>query len=341
MTIDTAMLDSLGDRCMTDTSDTAQMREAAARLIDDRCADILSKQDGKIPEVDQGLRLMAFFLPDLAAAIRALPVAEPDPLAVKIKPLEWVDFEDRGAKAQAWGEANYVIQRWSDGRYELSASYPGYGTGVPGTDQFFSSLAAAKDAANADNEARVLSQIDAVPAAQVRAEALREADYFGSLVLKARTAATKASIKFPQPNYVTLKIAEEAGEVVRGAVHYAEGRMEWAEIEGEIVQLLAMLIRFVTEGDEINGVIPPSTLPAAEPAPVAVNAVMCAAERDAQSRVAVDLTLFRQAVRAEALEEAATLPPYDGDGDPAGQFDHHVFVKRDAIRALMERETNE
>lgn len=82
-------------------------------------------------------------------------------------------------------------------------------------------------------------------------------DYFGSLVEKARAAAAKASIKFPQPNYVTLKIAEEAGEVVRGAVHYAENRMEWSEVEGEIVQLLAMLIRFVTEGDQINGVTPP------------------------------------------------------------------------------------
>lgn len=82
-------------------------------------------------------------------------------------------------------------------------------------------------------------------------------DYFGRLVDRARDAAAKASTKFPQPNYVTLKIAEEAGEVVRGAVHYAEGRMEWSEVEGEIVQLIAMLIRFVTEGDQINGVNPP------------------------------------------------------------------------------------
>lgn len=82
-------------------------------------------------------------------------------------------------------------------------------------------------------------------------------DYFGSLVSKARSAAAKASEKFPQPNYTTLKIAEEAGEVVRGAVHYAEGRMPWSEVEGEIVQLMAMLIRFVTEGDQINGVIVP------------------------------------------------------------------------------------
>lgn len=48
-----------------------------------------------------------------------------------------------------------------------------------------------------------------------------------------------------------------------------------------------------------------TNMPVAEPEPVAVNAVMCAAERDAQSRDAVDLTLFRQAIRAEALEEIA------------------------------------
>lgn len=86
------------------------------------------------------------------------------------------------------------------------------------------------------------------------------ATYFDMLVCKAHVAAAKASIKFPQPNYVTLKIAEEAGEVVRGAVHYAEGRMEWSEVEGEIVQLLAMLIRFVTEGDQVNAITPPADL---------------------------------------------------------------------------------
>lgn len=82
-------------------------------------------------------------------------------------------------------------------------------------------------------------------------------DYFGTLVDRARQAAAKASAKFPQPNYVALKIAEEAGEVVRGAVHYAEDRMKWEEVEGEVVQLLAMLIRFVTEGDQVNGIRPP------------------------------------------------------------------------------------
>lgn len=83
-------------------------------------------------------------------------------------------------------------------------------------------------------------------------------DYFASLVAMARVSADKAIRKFPQPNYVLLKVAEEAGEVVQAGVHYAEKRMEWEQVEGEIVQLLAMLIRLVTEGDQINGITPPA-----------------------------------------------------------------------------------
>lgn len=78
----------------------------------------------------------------------------------------------------------------------------------------------------------------------------------------------------------------------------------------------------------------------AEPEPLAVNAVMCAAERDAQSRDAVDLTLFRQAIRAEALEEAAKLATSFLVGDPKNgvplrnPLAHEIA---DAIRALMEK----
>lgn len=85
-----------------------------------------------------------------------------------------------------------------------------------------------------------------------------QSDYFASLVAMARVSADKAMRKFPQPNYVLLKVAEEAGEVVQAGVHYAEKRMEWDQVEGEIVQLLAMLIRLVTEGDQINGITPPA-----------------------------------------------------------------------------------
>lgn len=84
-------------------------------------------------------------------------------------------------------------------------------------------------------------------------------DYFSSLVSKARQSAEKAMIKFPQPNYVLLKVAEEAGEVVQAGVHYAEGRETWENLEGEVVQTIAMLFRLVTEGDQVNGVIPPAS----------------------------------------------------------------------------------
>lgn len=90
------------------------------------------------------------------------------------------------------------------------------------------------------------------------AEPEAQNDYFASLVAMARVSADKAIRKFPQPNYVLLKVAEEAGEVVQAGVHYAENRMEWGQVEGEIVQLLAMLIRLVTEGDQVNGITPPA-----------------------------------------------------------------------------------
>ncbi|MDL2152613.1 hypothetical protein [Klebsiella quasipneumoniae] len=101
--------------------------------------------------------------------------------------------------------------------------------------------------------------VEALEKAQQRnAELEAQNDYFAYLVAMARVSADKAIRKFPQPNYVLLKVAEEAGEVVQAGVHYAENRMEWGQVEGEIVQLLAMLIRLVTEGDQINGITPPA-----------------------------------------------------------------------------------
>lgn len=82
-------------------------------------------------------------------------------------------------------------------------------------------------------------------------------DIFDALVAKAHEAANKAVDKFPQPNYVLLKVAEEAGEVVQAGIHYAENRMRWGDVENETIQLIAMLIRLHTEGDRVNGVIPP------------------------------------------------------------------------------------
>lgn len=95
----------------------------------------------------------------------------PEPVAVRVKELVWADFEGKGAKAQAWNNASYMIQKWSDGRFEISASYPGYSTFVDGADRFYPTIDAAKSAAQADYEARILSSTTSRPEAEVRAEA--------------------------------------------------------------------------------------------------------------------------------------------------------------------------
>lgn len=88
-------------------------------------------------------------------------------------------------------------------------------------------------------------------------------DYFASLVAAARVRADKAMRKFPQPNYVLNKVAEESGEVIKAVIHFTEGREEWRNVEGEIIDNLAMLIRLVMEGDQVLGFTPPDTCRAA------------------------------------------------------------------------------
>lgn len=79
------------------------------------------------------------------------------------------------------------------------------------------------------------------------------ADTFAALVADARVEAEKAMRKFPQPNYVISKIAEEAGEVVKAAIHAAEGRETVENLRGEMKQLIAMLYRLWIEGDGVHG----------------------------------------------------------------------------------------
>jgi hypothetical protein len=64
---------------------------------------------------------------------------------------------------------------------------------------------------------------------------------FDILVTEAKLEAFYAMRRFPQPNYVISKVAEEAGEVVKAAIHCAEKR-ETAE-----------LIRLWVEGDQVHG----------------------------------------------------------------------------------------
>lgn len=94
-------------------------------------------------------------------------------------------------------------------------------------------------------------------AADLVATARREGmEGFGDLVASAYAEAIKAMRKFPQPNYVISKIAEEAGEVVKAAIHCAEKRETAENVAAEMRQLIAMLIRLWVEGDQVHGLPP-------------------------------------------------------------------------------------
>jgi len=76
------------------------------------------------------------------------------------------------------------------------------------------------------------------------------------ILCRATNEMNKAINRFPQPNYVALKVAEEAGEVIKAAVHYSEGRETWENVENEVVQMIAMGLRLLVEGDQKNGIKP-------------------------------------------------------------------------------------
>lgn len=78
-------------------------------------------------------------------------------------------------------------------------------------------------------------------------------DSFDQLIAESKAAAIRAMIKYPQPNYVISKVAEEAGEVVKAAIHCAEGRETPENVIGEMRQTIAMLYRLWVEGDQVHG----------------------------------------------------------------------------------------
>ena len=82
-------------------------------------------------------------------------------------------------------------------------------------------------------------------------------EYLNSIVSRSVDQVQRAVNKFPQPNYCLLKVAEEAGEVVKAGVHLAEGRdFTHADLEGEVVDTIAMLFRVLIEGDQVIGLPP-------------------------------------------------------------------------------------
>jgi len=94
--------------------------------------------------------------------------------------------------------------------------------------------------------------------ADISDETLDEVEGFLVLVDTAISEAIRAMQKFPQPNYVISKVAEEAGEVVKAAIHCAEGRETPESVVAEMRQTIAMLFRLYAEGDGVHGLPPVS-----------------------------------------------------------------------------------
>lgn len=157
---------------------TAALREAAESL-DARYQGALARSDADPLSEHKSYTASAFgvALADVTALVTpsgtaalddaiARAVAEKDAEIARlrygptVKPLVWVDFGNYGSKADAWLDANYIIQKWSDGRWEITAGYPGYVTGIFGIDRFHPALDDAKAAAQADYTARILAALD-------------------------------------------------------------------------------------------------------------------------------------------------------------------------------------
>lgn len=100
--------------------------------------------------------------------------------------------------------------------------------------------------------------IAALEAAQLPARpVVTPDDDVHELYLDALAEAESAMRKYPQPNYVISKVAEEAGEVVKAAIHCAENRETHTALVGEIKQAIAMLLRLYIEGDQVHGLTAP------------------------------------------------------------------------------------
>jgi len=189
--------------------------------------------------------------------INAIPAAQ-----VAVKPLEWDDGGSAEAPQRARGIGGMY---WIDRQKEFLGSPEIYRLSGPCSGQF-PTMEAAKAAAQNDYHGVSVRPSTPIDPAQIRADALRDGNW-GDLIQEAMTEAEKAMRKYPQPNYVITKIAEEAGEVVKAAVHAAEGRETLENLRGEMIQLIAMLFRLWVEGDQVHGLLPVALRVDASPSP--------------------------------------------------------------------------
>lgn len=175
--------------------------------------------------------------------------------AVKVKPLVWPDFRDGGTCGHPHHFQYFVTQ---DHHGSFWAHFD------MGEHKTLDDAKAHCD----QHYQRTAIQ----PDPEARQAALAKA--YGpilDLLPDAVLAAEKAMRKYPQPNYVISKWAEETGEVTKDLIHMAEGRQTADKLRGEIVQSLAMLHRLLVEGDQVHGLPPvgPAILALLPPADLA------------------------------------------------------------------------
>ena len=153
------------------------------------------------------------------------------PVAVKVKPLAWEQAEYYGAvvaTARAFYDAGYKITSWSGFDYvEVTVAAPGYQkTGYVG-EGIYPDFDAAKAAAQADYEARIMAALDVLPlTVQDAAMVLLEAMKGGLDPLDACDPAIEALAVKHAGNrgdgVIQLEIAEEFFTAALRAI--AEGR---------------------------------------------------------------------------------------------------------------------
>lgn len=159
---------------------------------------------------------------------------------------------------------SFGLEMWADsvgGRYYISGHGGKWSWTFDDDDPYHhgetvASEEAAKSAANSHNSAHIATALRSAPPVGARVKPL------AAVFDAAQAEAEKAMRKFPQPNYVISKVAEEAGEVVKAAIHCAENRETKEAVLGEVVQCMAMLIRLCLEGDQVHGLA--ALLPAGE-----------------------------------------------------------------------------
>lgn len=110
--------------------------------------------------VDAGLDVYTLIPPDRTIEMETTMTHDPDTVerVAKVRPLVWNDFSERSSRADVFFAACYMLTRWSDGDWRVSVSYPGYETSFPG-EYIFGTRSAAKAAAQADYERRILSAL--------------------------------------------------------------------------------------------------------------------------------------------------------------------------------------